>query len=110
MNTDGFNGDTQSDGGCDDHSDHRCEYRFYFHGVELRLSTSSPAFVAPVLTFLRHFHAEEVRGDTALTIHFEEVASRADVPVKVSDIGKESCSPVRDRRWAIPCAPSGSAR
>ena len=64
------------------------EYRFNFHGVELRFSTSSQAFVGPVLTFLRHFHAEEVRGDIVLTMHFEEVASRADVPVKVSDTGK----------------------
>jgi hypothetical protein len=64
------------------------EYRFNFHGVELRFSTSSQAFVGPVLTFLRYFHAEEVRGDTVLTMHFEEAASRADVPVKVSDTGK----------------------
>jgi hypothetical protein len=64
------------------------EYLFNFHGVELRFSTSSQAFVRPVLTFLRHFHAEEVLGDTVLTMQFEEVASRADVPVKVSDTGK----------------------
>ena len=64
------------------------EYRFNFHGVELRFSTSSQAFVGPVLTFLRYFHAEKVLGDTVLTMHFEEVASRADVPVKVSDTAK----------------------
>ena len=64
------------------------EYRFNFHGVELRFSTSSQAFLEPVLTFLRHFHVEEVLGDRVLTMHFEEVASRADVPVTVSDTGK----------------------
>ena len=50
------------------------EHLFNFHGVELRFSTSAQAFMTPVLTFLRHFHAEVVRGDTALTIYFEEVA------------------------------------
>ena len=65
-----------------------CEYLFNFHGVELRFSTSSQAFLGPVLTFLRHFHVEEVLGDRVLTMHFEEVASRADVPVQVSDTGK----------------------
>jgi hypothetical protein len=64
------------------------EYWFNVHGVELRFSTSSQAFVGPVLAFLRHFHAEEVHGDTVLTMHFEEVASRADVSVKVPDTGK----------------------
>lgn len=64
------------------------EHLFNFHGVELRFSTSAQAFMTPVLTFLRHFHTEVVHGDTALTIHFEEVASRAEVPVKVSDTAK----------------------
>jgi hypothetical protein len=64
------------------------EYWFNFHGVELRFSTSSQAFAGPVLTFLRHFHVEEVLGNSVLTMHFEEVASRADVPVTVSDTGK----------------------
>jgi hypothetical protein len=64
------------------------EYRFNLYGVELRFSTSSQAFVGPVLTFLRHFHAEEVLADRVLTMHFEEVASRADVPLKASDTGK----------------------
>jgi hypothetical protein len=64
------------------------EHLFNFHGVELRFRTSAQAFVTPVLTFLRHFHAEVVRGDTALTIYFEEVASRAEAPVKISDSAK----------------------
>ncbi|MBK5282546.1 MAG: hypothetical protein JJE16_10690 [Nitrospiraceae bacterium] len=71
------------------------EYLFNFHGVELRFSTSSQAFVGPVLTFLRHFHAEEVCGDTVLTMHFEEVASRAEMPVKVSDAAKSLFSGAR---------------
>ena len=48
------------------------EYLFNFHGVELRFSTSSQAFVGPALTFLRHFHAEEVHGDTVLTMHLKK--------------------------------------
>ena len=71
------------------------EYRFNFHGVELRFSTSSQAFMGPVLTFLRYFHVEKVLGDRVQTMHFEEVASRADVPVTVSDTGKVLFSGIR---------------
>ena len=64
------------------------EYLFNVHGLELRFLTSSQVFVAPVLALLRHFHAEEVQGHTVLTAHFEEVASRMDVPVKISRTAK----------------------
>ena len=64
------------------------EYLFNFHGLELRFTTSSQAFVAPVLTFLQNFHADVASEGTALTIRFEEVASRAEVPVKISDSAK----------------------
>lgn len=71
------------------------EYLFDFHGVELRFRTSSQAFMGPVLRFLRHFQAEGVHGDTMLTIQFEEVASRAEVPVTVSSTGKTLFSGTR---------------
>lgn len=73
----------------------KCEYLFSMHGVELHYQTSSPAFMAPVLAFLRHFHADAVSGDTALKIRFEEVASRAEVPVKISDTAKSLFSGAR---------------
>jgi hypothetical protein len=60
------------------------EHLFNLHGAELRYRTSSQAFVEPVLAFLRHFHTDAVHGETVLTMQFEEVASRAEVPVKVS--------------------------
>ncbi|HSL03630.1 MAG TPA: hypothetical protein VK901_08845 [Nitrospiraceae bacterium] len=64
------------------------EYLFNFHGVGLRFRTSSQAFVGPVVTFLRHFHAEVVHSNPVMTMHFEEVASRADIPVNISMMGK----------------------
>ena len=73
----------------------KCEYLFSMHGVELHYQTSSPAFVAPVLAFLRHFHTDAVTGGTALTIRFEEVASRAEVPVKVPGSAKSLFSGAR---------------
>ncbi|MDE3041623.1 MAG: hypothetical protein KGJ82_13770, partial [Nitrospirota bacterium] len=73
----------------------KCEYLFSMHGVELHYQTSSPAFVAPVLAFLRHFHTDAVAGGRALTIRFEEVASRAEVPVKVSGSAKSLFSGAR---------------
>ena len=71
------------------------EYLFNFHGLELRFCTSSQAFVAPVLTFLRHFHTDAADGETRLTIRFEEVASRAEMPVKISDSAKSLFSGAR---------------
>jgi hypothetical protein len=71
------------------------EYLFNFHGLELLFRTSSQAFVGPVLAFLRHFHAERVHGDTVLTMHFEEVACRADAPVRISENGKTLFSGTR---------------
>ena len=66
----------------------KCDYLFSLHGVELHYETSSSAFVAPVLSFLQHFHADVASEGTALTIRFEEAASRAEVPVKISDSAK----------------------
>src|SRR5512141_160144 len=60
------------------------EYLFNCHGLDLRFRTSVPAFVEPALAFLRHFHRDVAQGAPVLTIQFDEVASRAEVPVKIS--------------------------
>ncbi|TKB82331.1 MAG: hypothetical protein E8D44_12340 [Nitrospira sp.] len=60
------------------------EYLFNCHGLDLRFRTSVPAFVEPALAFLRHFQTDVVQGAPVLTIQFDEVASRAAVPVKLS--------------------------
>ena len=39
--------------------------------------------MAPVLALLRHFHTEVDPGSTVLTIRFEEIASRSEMPVKI---------------------------
>jgi hypothetical protein len=71
------------------------EYLFNFHGLDLRFSTSSQAFVGPVLAFLRHFHTDVAHEGTALAIRFEEVTSRAEMPVKISDSAKSLFSGAR---------------
>jgi hypothetical protein len=60
------------------------EYLFNCHGLDLRFRTSIPAFVEPALTFLRYFQATGAQGAPALTIQFDEVGSRAEVPVTKS--------------------------
>ena len=60
------------------------EYLFHCHGLDLRLRTSVPAFVEPACTFLHHFQTDVAQGAPVLTIQFDEVAGRAEVPVKVS--------------------------
>ena len=64
------------------------EYLFNCHGLDLRFRTSIPAFVEPVLVFLRHFQTDVAQGTSVLTIQFDEVASRAEAPVKVSASSK----------------------
>ena len=60
------------------------EYLFNCHGLGLRFRTSVSAFAEPALAFLRHFHTDIAQGVPVLTIEFDEVASRAEVPVKLS--------------------------
>lgn len=64
------------------------EYLFNLHEVDLHYQTSSPAMVEPILSFLRHFHADSGKGGTVLTIRFEQVTSRAEVPLKISEQAK----------------------
>ena len=71
------------------------EYLFSLHGVELHYQTSSSSLVTPVLTFLQHFSNDVASGGEGLTIRFEEIASRADVPVKISDSAKTLFSGTR---------------
>jgi hypothetical protein len=73
----------------------QCEYLFSLHGVELHYQTSCSAFVAPVLALLQHFHTEVDPGGTVLTIRFEEIASRSEMPVKISDSVKSLFSGVK---------------
>ncbi|BFU96171.1 MAG: conserved protein of unknown function [Nitrospira sp.] len=60
------------------------EYHFSLHGVDLHYHTSSSALVAPILSFLRHFCADSGQGGTVLTIRFEQVGGRAEIPVTLS--------------------------
>jgi hypothetical protein len=57
------------------------EYLFNCHGLDLRFRTSVSTFIEPALAFLYHFQTDVAQGLLVLTIQFEEVASRAEVPV-----------------------------
>ncbi len=62
----------------------RREYLFSLHGTRIRYETSTHAFAESILSFLRHFHTDSLGVEPELTMRFEEVATRADVPVTVS--------------------------
>ncbi len=59
------------------------EYRFSFHGVDLRYRTSSPSLRASVAEWFHHFQEESSKGPS-LTIRFEEVSNRRAVPLALS--------------------------
>ncbi len=71
------------------------EFLFSFHGLGLRYSTSSQAFLSPVSTFLAHFRQDRLQSAPALEIHFDEVACRADVPVRWSPTARRLFSGTR---------------
>jgi len=60
------------------------EYLFTFHGIELHYHASSVTLAGPVLEFLRHYRAGSDAGETVLTVRFEEVGGRADIPYQPS--------------------------
>ena len=64
------------------------EMLFSFHGVAVRYVTSSPALVGPAATLLQHCRCDGV-GHDPLTIQFEEVDSRGDVPVHLSPLARQ---------------------
>lgn len=64
------------------------EFLFSFHGIALRYVTSSPALSGPVTTLLQHCRCDSV-GHEPLTIQFEEVGSRGDVPVHLSPLARQ---------------------
>jgi hypothetical protein len=64
------------------------ECLFSFHGMALRYVTSCPALMGPVTTFLKHSRCDSV-GRDSLTIQFEEVGNREDVPLRLSPLARQ---------------------
>lgn len=64
------------------------EYLFSLHGMAIRYVTSCPALIGLVATFLRHSRCDSV-GCDPLTIQFEEVEHRGDVPVRLSPLARQ---------------------
>jgi hypothetical protein len=60
------------------------EYRFSFHGVELRYLTSSPSLRASMAEWFNYFRGDRPTGSASLTIHFEEAPNREAVPFTLS--------------------------
>ena len=64
------------------------EYLFSFHGMAFRYVTSCPALIGPVTAFLQHCRCDRV-GRDPLTIQFDEVGNRGDVPVRLSPLAHQ---------------------
>ncbi len=64
------------------------ESLYAIHGVDLLYQTTSSALIAPILSFLRHFHVDTPVKGAILTIRFDEVASRTEIPVTRSDAAR----------------------
>lgn len=60
------------------------EYRFSFHGVDLRFLTSSATLRSSVVEWLNRFQEDEPAQGRSLTIRFEEAAGRDAVPIALS--------------------------
>lgn len=59
-----------------------------FHGVAVRYLASSPALLSSVALFRQHYRCDDVAHDP-LTIQFEEVGRRGDVPVHLSPSARQ---------------------
>ena len=60
------------------------ESYFSLYGTSVRYTTGSPTLVEPVHELLQHFREDSLGVTAALTIEFNAVSNRADVPLTIS--------------------------
>jgi hypothetical protein len=60
------------------------EYLFSLYGTSVRYSTASPLLAAPVNELLRHFRQSSIEEDAPLTLCFQAVQDRSDIPLTMS--------------------------
>src|SRR5437867_964654 len=78
------------------------EYLFSLHGTPVRYATASPVLASPVTRFLNHFRRESLEASFPLTVCFQAVQERADIPMMISSSARRLFSgtgaAVGDRR------------
>ncbi len=60
------------------------QYVFDLHGIGLRYEASSLALAGPVVSYLRQFTAAEQKDVPRLTVRFQQVADRSEIPARRS--------------------------
>jgi hypothetical protein len=60
------------------------EYLFSLYGTSVRFTTSSPRLAEPVNELLRHFRRDTLDESASLTLCFQAVQDRADIPLTFS--------------------------
>lgn len=65
------------------------EYLFSLYGTQIRYVTASPWLAVPVNEFLKHFRQEMLHQSNPLTLSFQAVEHRADIPVTISSSARQ---------------------
>lgn len=65
------------------------ESLFSLHGTQVRYVTASSVLAAPVNEFLRHFRQEALHPSIPLTVCFQAVRYRAEIPLTVSSSARQ---------------------
>ena len=68
------------------------ESLFFLYGTPVRYVTTSPFLAAPVNELLRHFRRDSVDESTPLTLCFQAVQERANIPVVISPLARRLAS------------------
>ncbi len=78
------------------------EYLFSLYGTTVKYATVSPCLAEPVLELLRHFRRDSLQESAPLTLSFQSVQKRADIPLALSPSARQLSSAtgakVGDRR------------
>ena len=70
----------------------KTEYLFSIYGTPIRYTTSSSLLAAPVEELLRHFRRNSLDESVPLTLSFQAVQDRAEIPPILSPAARHLCS------------------
>lgn len=68
------------------------EYLFSLYGTAVKYATASPLLAEPVLELLRHFRRDSLEESAPLTLSFQAVQDRRDIPLALSASAKQLSS------------------
>jgi len=78
------------------------ESLFFLHGTPVRYVTTSPFLAAPVNELLKHFRRDSLDESTPLTVCFEAVEERANIPVVISPWARRLASGTEFQETDLP--------